>query len=123
MDRNKYMYNAPTVRSIKRPGTYKNSARNTAFPMPLQFTNMDGKNVCERNDVMLTINNCFNLPPQAINKHLAIIYLEHICKHRPLVPMTYDIRCRSCRHFFFCENVDPLIGPSHHLSTTTHACK
>ena len=50
---NKYMYNAPTVRSIKRSGTYKNSARNTAFPMPLQFTNMDGKNVCERNDVML----------------------------------------------------------------------
>ncbi|OEL24560.1 hypothetical protein BAE44_0014422 [Dichanthelium oligosanthes] len=57
------MYNAPTVRSIKRSGAYKNSARNTAFPMPLQFTNMDGKNVCERNDVMLiTINNCFNLP-------------------------------------------------------------
>jgi hypothetical protein len=55
------MYNAHnSVRSIKDLGAYKNSAGNTAFPMPLQYTNMDGKNVCERNDVMLTKNNYFN---------------------------------------------------------------
>uniref|UniRef100_K3XNV2 Uncharacterized protein n=1 Tax=Setaria italica TaxID=4555 RepID=K3XNV2_SETIT len=73
------MYNAPTVRSIKRSGTYKNSARNTAFPMPLQFTNMDGKNVCERNDVMLAINNCFNLPPRLLSishDHISGAYMQ-----------------------------------------------
>jgi hypothetical protein len=45
-----------TVRSIKRSGTYKNSAGNTAFPMPLQFTNMEEKNVRKTNGVMRSIN-------------------------------------------------------------------
>lgn len=89
-----------TVRSIKRSGTYKNSAENTAFHMPLQFTNMEGKNVRKTNDVMPSIKNCFNLRPLLLSISRWYIWSIYASMHRPLVPMTYDIRCRSCSSLY-----------------------